>query len=136
MITGAATVAIIIYPVFWLVDSGHTFGVFAAMLLALPFAHAMAYAVVASFIPELFAPEVRFTGSSLAYQIGGIITSAPAPLIAATLMQETGNSMFIAAYVSIAALIGLTAIALGKQHREPPVITEPSSTIRRSVASQ
>lgn len=135
MIIGAVTVAIVIYPVFWLIDSGQTYGVFAAMLLALPFAHAMAYAVVASFIPELFAPEVRFTGAALAYQFGGIITSAPAPLIAETLMQKTGNSMFIAVYVSCAALIGLIAIVLGKQYKKPSTTTQPSVGTHQSEVS-
>ncbi|GAA1522606.1 MFS transporter [Brevibacterium permense] len=128
MLTGAVMVALFIFPVFWLVDTGQPLGALVAMILALPIAHATAYAVVASFIPELFQPEVRFTGSSLAYQIGGIVTSAPAPVIAATLIQNTGSSMSIALYVSIAALVGFVAIALSRKHQEPTpqVSTEPA----------
>ncbi|MGW9552776.1 MFS transporter [Citricoccus zhacaiensis] len=127
MLVGAVMVAALVFPVFWLVDTGQPLGALAAMILALPIAHATAYAVVASFIPELFKPEVRFTGSSLAYQLGGIVTSAPAPLIAASLIQNTGSSMSIAVYVSIAALVGFVAIALGRKPKEPapPVPTEP-----------
>lgn len=119
MLTGAVMVAVLVFPVFWLVNTGQPLGVLAAMILALPITHATAYAVVASFIPELFQPEVRFTGSSLAYQIGGIVTSAPAPLIAASLLQNTGSWISIALYVSIAALVGFVAIALSKKHQEP-----------------
>lgn len=127
MLIGAVMVAALVFPVFWLVDTGQPLGALAAMILALPIAHATAYAVVASFIPELFKPEVRFTGSSLAYQLGGIVTSAPAPLIAASLIQNTGSSMSIAVYVSIAALVGFVAIALGRKPKEPApaVPTEP-----------
>lgn len=127
MLVGAVMVAALVFPVFWLVDTGQPLGALAAMILALPIAHATAYAVVASFIPELFKPEVRFTGSSLAYQLGGIVTSAPAPLIAASLIQNTGSSMSIAVYVSIAALVGFVAIALGRKPEEPApaVPTEP-----------
>ncbi|WP_197021686.1 MFS transporter [Brevibacterium sp. VCM10] len=128
MLTGAVMVALFIFPVFWLVDTGQPLGALVAMILALPIAHATAYAVVASFIPELFQPEVRFTGSSLAYQIGGIVTSAPAPVIAASLIQNTGSSMSIALYVSIAALVGFVAIALSRKHQEPTpqMSTEPA----------
>lgn len=114
---GALAVAVLAYPVFLLVDTGETLLIVLAMVLALPVAHAMAYSVIASFIPELFEPEVRFTGASLAYQIGGIITSAPAPFLAALLYTETGASWGIALYIAGAALIGLLAITLGKERK-------------------
>jgi MFS family permease len=90
----------------------------------------MAYSVIASFIPELFEPEVRFTGASLAYQIGGIITSAPAPFLAALLYTETGASWGIALYIAGAALIGLLAITLGKERKgaTAPKVEELSHT--------
>lgn len=116
---GALTVAAVIYPVFLMVDTGSTVLIVLAMILALPIAHAMAYSVIASFIPELFEPEVRFTGASLAYQIGGIITSAPAPFLAALLYAETGGSWGIALYIAGAALIGLLAITLGRERIIP-----------------
>lgn len=119
MLAGAALVALLIYPVFWLVNTGEPMGALAAMILALPIAHATAYSVVASFIPELFQTEVRFTGSSLAYQLGGIITSAPAPFIAAYLMQNTGSSTAVATYIAVAAAIGFVAIALARRAKDP-----------------
>lgn len=124
MLAGAALVALLIYPIFWLVDTGEPMGALAAMILALPIAHATAYSVVASFIPELFQTEVRFTGSSLAYQLGGIITSAPAPFIAAYLVQNTGSSMAVATYIAVAAAIGFVAIALSRKAKDPRNLLE------------
>lgn len=124
MLAGATLVALLIYPVFWLVDTGEPVGALAAMILALPIAHATAYSVVASFIPELFQTEVRFTGSALAYQLGGIITSAPAPFIAAYLVQNTGSSMAVATYIAVAAAIGFVAIALSRRAKDPRSLLE------------
>ncbi len=131
MLVGAAMVALLIYPVFWLVNTGQPMLALGAMIIALPITHATAYAVVASFIPELFQPEVRFTGSSLAYQIGGIITSAPAPFIAEYLMQNTGSSMAVATYIAVAAAVGFTAIALSRPAKKR--IDRPEARASSSV---
>jgi hypothetical protein len=50
---------------------------------------------------------VRYTGASLPYQIAGIITSGPAPLIAAYLFATYHQTLPIAIYIAGTAVISL-----------------------------
>ncbi|MDF2823621.1 MAG: major facilitator superfamily 1 [Mycobacterium sp.] len=98
-------------PVFLLLNTATVAGVFAAYFLALPLLHAVSYGVVAGFIAELFPAEVRYTGSSMAYQLGGLVTSAPVPIIASMLLTSTGSSTSIALYVITACVVGAVVVA-------------------------
>jgi metabolite-proton symporter len=109
VIVSSLLVAVGALPVFLLINTGTVAGLFAAFLLALPILHGAAYGVSAGFIAELFPAEVRYTGASMSYQFGGILSSAPVPIIAAILLDATGTSTSIAAYLMIACLIGATA---------------------------
>jgi metabolite-proton symporter len=98
-------------PVFLLLNTATVAGVFAAYILALPLLHAVSYGVVAGFIAELFPAEVRYTGSSMAYQLGGLVSSAPVPIIATMLLSSTGSSTSIAIYVIGACVVGALIVA-------------------------
>ena len=50
---------------------------------------------------------MRYTGASLPYQIAGIITSAPTPLIAAYLFAAYRSTVPISAYIAATALLSL-----------------------------
>jgi hypothetical protein len=65
------------------------------------------YAVQSTWFAELFGTRVRYTGASLPYQIAGIITSAPAPLISTRLFASTQKVWPIAAYIAVTARLSL-----------------------------
>jgi metabolite-proton symporter len=117
MATGAVLVAVLAYPVFAMVDSGSVALLGLGLFLLLPVAHAMAYAVTASYISDLFEPRVRYTGSALAYQLGGVVTSAPAPFVAGALIAWSGSSAWIAAYMAAGAVVALVGLVLAGNHR-------------------
>jgi len=68
---------------------------------------ASVYAVQSTWFAETFGTRVRYTGASLPYQIAGIITSGPAPLIAAYLFATYHQTLPIAIYIAATALISL-----------------------------
>ena len=97
------------FPIFWLVDTRQpllmALGLF---LLAVPLA-AM-YSPIAAMLSELFPTRLRYTGNSLAYQVGTLAGGAFVPVIAATLYQHFGSSMAISAYIFVWICLGLIAV--------------------------
>ena len=98
-------------PMFALFQTGTPWGIFLAAFLALPIAHSFSSAVITSFIPGLFTTGVRYTGAGLAYQLSGIIASAPAPFVATYLYASTQSSLAVGAYLSAVSLVALAAIS-------------------------
>ena len=110
---GAVIGIVIGVPMFAAFETGTGWGIFLAAFLALPVAHAFSSAVVTSFIPGLFQTGVRYTGAGLAYQLSGIIASAPAPFVATYLYSLTGSGLVVGAYLSVVSAIALIAISCG-----------------------
>lgn len=127
MIIGSIVTIVAAFPIFWLFNLGTTWGLYAALILALPIAHSFVYATVSGFIATLYNPEVRFTGSSMSYQLGGIVASAPAPILSTMLFAEFGTFAAVAWYLIIANIIALVAVLFAPRDR-------PRSSVQRDAA--
>jgi hypothetical protein len=60
------------------------------------------FAPLGAMLPEVFPTRVRYTGASLAYNLGGIIGASLAPYIAQRLVLE-GGLAWVGYYLSAAA---------------------------------
>jgi MFS family permease len=69
------------------------------------------YGPLGDWLTGLFPAQVRYTGASVAFNLGGIFGGALAPIIS-TWLSEQGGLFFVGAYLSIAAAISLTALWL------------------------
>ncbi len=74
--------------------------------------HAMTYGPQAALIAECFTPRLRYSGSSIGYQLSSIISGGPAPLIATALLAATGSGYVIALYILFCAIVSIAAVAL------------------------
>jgi MFS family permease len=74
--------------------------------------HDMLYGPQAALIAECFTPRLRYSGSSIGYQLASITAGGPAPMIAAALLAWTGSGYAIACYIAVAAIITIIATAL------------------------
>jgi metabolite-proton symporter len=112
-VTAIGCVAMMVWPFayFWLLDTRSLGLVFLAILLGLPIQD-LQYGPQAALIAESFPARLRYSGSSLGYQLASITAGGPAPLVAIWLFTRYGSSSAIAAYVSIAAMISLVALWL------------------------
>ena len=72
--------------------------------------HDLQYGPQAAFIAESFPGSLRYSGSSLGYQLASITAGGPAPIVAVLLLREFGTSMAIAVYMSICAVISLVCV--------------------------
>lgn len=110
LMIGAGYMAVVAFPFFWLFDTGNPWAVLLAMVLVVSIGHAVTYAAIAGFLAEIFPARLRYTGASVAYQVGGMITSGPAPFVAIALVGAFAASWPIALYIVVAC--AATGIAL------------------------
>ena len=101
---GAATMFLFAFPYYFLLNSQVPALIVLAIIVSLP-VHDMQYGPQAAFIAESFPPAVRYSGSSLGYQLASITSGGPAPIIAAWLYHTYGTSLAISAYLAIIAAI-------------------------------
>ncbi|MET8978727.1 MFS transporter [Streptomyces sp. NPDC004539] len=103
---GAAGIALWAVPMFLLIDTGSLLWLAVSTFVAGCFLSIM-YGPQAALFAELFTPEMRYTGASLGYQIAAVAGGGLAPFVMVLLLETTGTSMAVSAYI-----IGLSVIAL------------------------
>jgi MFS family permease len=108
---GAATMGVFGFLYFGLLDTRVPGLIFVAIVLSL-IPHDMMYGPQAALIAESFTGRLRYSGSSLGYQLASVIAGGPAPLIATALFAGTQSGYAIAAYIFVCALISLGSTAL------------------------
>ncbi|MGW5446356.1 MFS transporter [Streptomyces asiaticus] len=113
----AGFAAVLAFPFFWLLATGQTGLTWLAMLLALAVAHAGMYGPTAAMYAELFPADVRYTGTSIGYQLGGVVAGF-VPLVAGALVSAAdGASWPIASIWAGAALVGLVCALIVRESR-------------------
>ena len=107
---GAATVGWFGFLFFAMVDTAIPWAVFIAIVLSL-IPHDMQYGPQAALIAEAFTPRLRYSGSSLGYQLASIIAGGPAPLIATALFARFQTGYAISVYIAFCAAVSLASAA-------------------------
>jgi MFS family permease len=73
------------------------------------FAMGFVYGPLGAFLPSLFPPRVRYTGASVAFNVGGIIGGGMAP-IAAQALAERGGLALVGGYLVAAGVLSLAGL--------------------------
>jgi MHS family shikimate/dehydroshikimate transporter-like MFS transporter len=98
--------------------SGSAIAVVAAMVFGVNVVHDAMYGPQAAWFAELFDTRVRYSGSSLGYQIGAVLSGGFAPLIAAALLAAGGGRPWlIVAYFAVLAAITVVAANEARETR-------------------
>ncbi len=108
---GAATCGVFGFIYFGLLNTGSPPLIFLAIVLSL-IPHDMMYGPQAALIAESFSGKLRYSGSSLGYQLASVIAGGPAPLIAAWLFSQYHSAYSIAWYIAGCAIVTLAATAM------------------------
>jgi len=69
------------------------------------------YGPLGAFLPSLFPPRVRYTGASMAFNVGGIIGGGLAP-VAAQALADKGGLTPVGFYLLAAGLLSLAGLAV------------------------
>ncbi|MGW3628316.1 MFS transporter [Streptomyces sp. NPDC000880] len=81
------------------------------------FCMGVVYGPMGAYLPELFGARVRYTGASFAYNLGGVLGGAIAPLVA-TRLQSAFGSASVGWYVSAMAVVSLLCVLALPETRE------------------
>jgi MFS family permease len=112
---GAASTGFFGFAYFAMVDTTIPAVVFLAIVSAsVPVA--LQYGPQAALIAEAFTPRLRYSGSSLGYQLASLIAGGPAPIIATVLFAKFHSSTAISLYMASCAAIGCAAAAFMPDH--------------------
>jgi len=131
-LTGAALTVAMALPYYWLLGTAVPAVVFATIALSL-IPHDMMYGPQAALIAEAFAPEVRYSGSSLGYQLASVVAGGPAPLIAAWLLHTFGSGYAIAGYIIVSGLITIVATILLRERPDAVPAANVSEPMRAAA---
>ncbi|WP_297546513.1 MFS transporter [Amycolatopsis sp.] len=113
------TIAAGIWPfVFFPLISGGSFAVLVIGIVIALAIHSVMYGPQAALVTEQFSPRLRYTGSSLAYTLAGVIGGALAPLLFTALLAGFGSWVAIALYLAVTAVVSLVGVLLSKDPDE------------------
>lgn len=104
-LVGFALQALVVFPIFWLVDHGGLPGLYTALVL-ISTGLGLTYGPLAAWYSEIFPASIRFSGVSITYAIGAVLGGAFAPMIAQLLLDRTGTTAAVSAYLLLASLLG------------------------------
>ena len=100
-----------IVPWFMLLNTGTTWGIVLATVIAFGVLWAPVTAVLGTLCSEIFSANVRYTGITLGYQLGAALAGGTAPLIATGLLAKyDGDWVPVAWYLAFTVTISLIAI--------------------------
>ena len=116
-VVGTIVMILYMFPYFWMVNQGSVLLLVIATILGLGVIWAPITAVLGTFFSEIFAPEIRYTGVTLGYQIGAALAGGTAPLIAVTFLSYFDSYVPIAIYIMLTGVISLVAIAFAKNKK-------------------
>jgi MFS family permease len=106
--------AVLAFPAFWsMTYSGSALLVTAVLLVAYGVLWGPLYGPQAALLCELFDARLRYTGISLIYQVGSVISISLTPIIATALYSAGGSTPWlVAAYMVFAAAVSAVCLKL------------------------
>ncbi|HTI23006.1 MAG TPA: MFS transporter [Kutzneria sp.] len=111
---GAIGMAVWVFVFFAMLGSRSAGSIIVATTIALVL-HGAMYGPQAAFFSELFGTRVRYSGSSIGYQLASILAGGLAPLVATALLAAFASATPIALYVAAGAAISVLAVALSRE---------------------
>lgn len=112
---GCLAVAAFIFPYLAMLHSGSAVLGGLAILTSFSLVWPTYGSLIGTVLAENFAPEIRYTGASLGYQVGAAVVGGPAPLIATALLAAYSNSWIpVALFVAACAAVSFLAVTFVK----------------------
>lgn len=108
---GFACLALTVFPLFWLINTGDIWILFLGMAL-FTVGLGLTYGPQAAWYSEIFPASIRFSGVSVSYALGAIIGGAFAPTIAQALVKATGTTTAVSAYLLVMIVLAAAATTM------------------------
>jgi MHS family shikimate/dehydroshikimate transporter-like MFS transporter len=127
-IMGAVFVAIYGFAFFPLLATGNPVLIVLGYVLGIAVSQASVYGVQSTWFGEIFGTRVRYTGASLPYQIAGVLTSGPTPLIATYLFATYHGTLPISGYIAATAVLSLACACFLAETYRRDLSADPAPT--------
>ena len=102
------------FAFFALLNTGQTWGIIAAAVGGLLIFAAYS-SVIGAFFSELFPTDVRYSGTSVAYNLASLIAGSLSPIIALALYSAFGTGYAIGIYLAAMGLISMVSVMFAKE---------------------
>jgi MHS family shikimate/dehydroshikimate transporter-like MFS transporter len=113
--TGAAFAAVLAFPFFWVLDARTVLAVWLGFIVAYNLGPTLMLSVQPTFFTQLFDPEVRYTGLSVAYQVSAIIGGFT-PLISIWLLKLLdGAPWLVASFIALMAALSFVCVGAARR---------------------
>lgn len=109
-LAGAIGAAVLIYPFFFLLNTGTPILVWIALVLIFTFCNDAMLAAQSGFMSELFDVRYRYTGVTFSREIAGALIGGTLPFVAAALTAAAGGAFWL---VALYCLVLMLLAALG-----------------------
>ena len=134
--TGAAVVGLMAFPFFLLLNTEVTALVWLGLSFGFIFGNGLMFSVQATFFSELFGVRVRYSGVSLAYQLGGVLGGFVPFIATALLAAGGGEPWLVSTFLAALALLALACTyLLTETFRSDVSETEVQASSRQPVGA-
>lgn len=106
LIVGAVVNMLYAFAYIFLLDTQNPTIILAGAFVSL-FCLAMLWAPLASHLPAMFPVHVRYTATSIGFQMAGVFGGTLAPTICLMLLENTGTAMSVPVYLGATLLLAL-----------------------------
>lgn len=130
MIFGAVLSTALIFPMFAAFNSGNAFLIGLGFIIGNPIIQASMYGPVGAFLADKYAPQDRYTGVSVSYQLGSVLGAGLAPLISTALVEMDNGlgSTNVAIYFIFLMLVAAVSVWFVEKKENNVVLTkEPAA---------
>ena len=123
------SIGLFVWPFFYFLDNGNLFYLPIVMAIFLAAFDAAIYSIGAAWFAEQFPVEVRYSGISVGYQVGTLLSGGLTPFIAmALLTYNNGSPYLVTLYISVLCIISLVAV----YHARDPIAEKNDAQLEKS----
>ncbi|VVJ18418.1 Uncharacterized MFS-type transporter [Amycolatopsis camponoti] len=122
---GAATLVVVAFPFFWLLDTGTPALVWLAFIVAIGIGHGAMIGTQPSFFTELFGKTSRYSAIALGHEFASVFAGGLSPLIATALLAATGASWPISLYLVFLGCITLISVYFARETVQRDAVSTP-----------
>lgn len=108
-LAGCLFVMLFAFPLFWLFDTRDPKVIVATITIAVGIGQSLMYGPEATWVAELFASRLRYSGASVGLQMGAALSGGLTPIVVAFLFAWSGATWLISLYLIAFAVATLAA---------------------------
>jgi MHS family shikimate/dehydroshikimate transporter-like MFS transporter len=110
------------FPLFWLFDLKTPEAIILTIVVAMSMGHGLMFAPEATYFPELFGANVRYSGASFGFQVAAAIGGGFSPILATALAGYMGGTAGVSIMLIVLALITLVAACFARETKDDALL--------------